>query len=265
MAGAFPDGWPARARPDSYDSGWARTVVDLGGGTGALLTELLARHPHARGILVETPTVAERARATVLSRDGVATRCEVREGDFFADVPGGADLYLLSWVLHDWPDPHAVQILANCRRAMSTTARLLVVEVDDRTFVVFMQQTITTMTNGPIFLGTLMGGFVFTGVAAILQYRRGARSAAGWTLAALALYVAAMAITAVVHFPLNDTLVQAGDPDTIADLASLRADTEGIWVTGHVLRTVASMVALACLCRALWLQHSRPQVRRARE
>lgn len=181
----------------------------------------------------------------MLSRDGVATRCEVREGDFFADVPGGADLYLLSWVLHDWPDPHAVQILANCRRAMSTTARLPALsEVDDRTFVVFMQQTITTMTNGPIFLGTLMGGFVFTGVAAILQYRRGARSAAGWTLAALALYVAAMAITAVVHFPLNDTLVQAGDPDTIADLASLRADTEGIWVTGHVLRTVASMVAL---------------------
>jgi uncharacterized membrane protein len=129
-------------------------------------------------------------------------------------------------------------------------------KVDDRTFVAVMQQTITTMNGGPIFLFTLTGAFVFTGVAALLQYRLGARAAAGWILAALGLYVVAMLITAVVHFPLNDTLEHAGDPDTIASLSSLRADTEGAWVTGHVLRTVAALLAFAFLCRALWLRRS---------
>jgi hypothetical protein len=113
---------------DTYDTQWATTIVDLGGGTGALLAEFLARHPHAHGILVETPAVAERARASLQSAGDVAARCEVREGDFFTDVPIDADLYLLSWILHDWPDSQAVQILTNCRRAMSPAARLLVIE-----------------------------------------------------------------------------------------------------------------------------------------
>lgn len=113
---------------DAYDARWAGTIVDLGGGTGALLAEILARHPQARGILVETPAVAERARAHLQSAGDVDARCDVREGDFFVDVPSGADLYLLSWILHDWPDSQAVQILSNCRGAMSPDGRLLVVE-----------------------------------------------------------------------------------------------------------------------------------------
>lgn len=127
-------------------------------------------------------------------------------------------------------------------------------EVDDRTYVVFMQHTITTMNTSPVFLFTLMGAFVFTGAAAIVQFGLAARASAGWTLAALALYVMAMVITAVVHFPLNDTLENAGDPSTIQDLAGLREDTEGAWVLGHLVRTAAAMVALVCLCRALWLR-----------
>lgn len=127
-------------------------------------------------------------------------------------------------------------------------------EADDRTYVVFMQHTITTMNTSPVFLCTLMGAFVFTGTAAIVQFVRAARASAGWTLAALALYLVAMVITAVVHFPLNDTLESAGDPSTIQDLAGLREDTEGEWVLGHLLRTAAAMVALVCLCRALWLR-----------
>lgn len=113
---------------DTYDVGWADTIVDLGGGTGALLSVLLARHPHARGILVETPAVVERARAALLGAAELGARCEVREGDFFSDALPDADLYVLSWILHDWSDSQAVRILTNCRRAMSGRARLLVLE-----------------------------------------------------------------------------------------------------------------------------------------
>jgi len=126
-------------------------------------------------------------------------------------------------------------------------------EADDRTYVIVMQKTITTINSSPLFMLALMGAFVFTIVAAILQNRIGAKAAFRWTLAGLALYVVAVGITMGVHFPLNDTLEKAGDPDTI-DLAALRADTEDAWVAGHLARTGAAVLGLAFLCRALWLR-----------
>lgn len=124
-------------------------------------------------------------------------------------------------------------------------------EADDRTYVVVMQKTITTINNSPLFLLSFMGAFVFSGAAAVLQYRLGARATARWILAALALYMVAVLVTGVVHLPLNNTLEFAGDPDAIGDLATLRADTEQPWADGHIVRTVATTLALACLCRAM--------------
>jgi hypothetical protein len=49
-------------------------------------------------------------------------------GDFFEAVPDGGDVYVLSWVIHDWDDDRSVTILKNCRRAMAHDARLLVIE-----------------------------------------------------------------------------------------------------------------------------------------
>jgi uncharacterized membrane protein len=125
---------------------------------------------------------------------------------------------------------------------------------DDRTFVVVMQKTITTMNSSPAFLFSFTGAFVFTGAAAILQHRLGARTAVRWILAALALYVVAIVITMGVHPPLNEALVSAGDPDKIADIAAIRKDVEGPWMNAHMVRTVAVTVALTFLCRALWLR-----------
>ncbi len=124
---------------------------------------------------------------------------------------------------------------------------------DDRTYVVVMQRTIVTINNSPLFLLSFMGAFVFCGAAAVLQYRLGARAAARWVLAALALYTIAVLITGVVHFPLNDTLEFAGDPDAIGNLAGLRAATEDPWADAHIVRTVATTLALASLCRAMLL------------
>ena len=127
-------------------------------------------------------------------------------------------------------------------------------QADNRTYVVVMQNAITTMNNSPVFLFTLMGAFVFTGAAAIVQHRVGARAAVRWTLAAFALYVIAIAITVAVHFPLNDTLESAGDPDSIATIGALRRDTEALWANAHIARTLVTIAAFASLCRALWLR-----------
>ncbi len=66
--------------------------------------------------------------AAALTAAGVADRCEIVAGDFFAAIPGGADCYLMANVLHDWNDCRAVTILDNCRRAMTTGSRVLIIE-----------------------------------------------------------------------------------------------------------------------------------------
>ena len=104
-----------------------RTVVDVGGGRGTLLAEILRAHPGLRGILVETQAVAAAARPS-LAAAGVAGRCDIVAADFFAGVPAGADRYLLANVLHDWDDDRAAAILDRCRRAMDPGGRVLIAE-----------------------------------------------------------------------------------------------------------------------------------------
>lgn len=114
---------------DAYDFGRFGRVADVGGGRGHFLAELLHRHPSVRGTLVDQPHVAEVA-AGVFAARGVADRAEVRPGDFFGELPGGFDAYVLKAVLHDWDDEDAVAILRRIRAAIGADAqaRLLVLE-----------------------------------------------------------------------------------------------------------------------------------------
>jgi hypothetical protein len=96
------------------------TVVDVGGGTGALLRAILAERADLRGVLYDRPEVAAAAPP--------ADRLTAAGGDFFASVPAGGDVYLLSHVLHDWTDPDAVRILSRVAAAMGPESTLLVVE-----------------------------------------------------------------------------------------------------------------------------------------
>ncbi len=117
----------ARAVADAYDFSRCRTIVDVGGGTGAFLAGILQANPQARGVLFDRPNVVA-AAGGLLTSARVADRCDVVAGDFFEAVPDGGDVYLLSWVIHDWDDVRSVTILKNCRRAMARDARLLVIE-----------------------------------------------------------------------------------------------------------------------------------------
>lgn len=111
----------------AYDLRSARTVVDVGGGTGGLTVALLEANAHLHGVVHDLPDVAARAERT-LGRAGLAHRAEVSGGSFFESVPRGADAYLLSYVLHDWTDDDCVRILRTVAAAMTAGARLLVVE-----------------------------------------------------------------------------------------------------------------------------------------
>jgi hypothetical protein len=110
-----------------YDFAGVQTVVDVGGGRGALLAAILKANPHLRGILFDAPHVVAGAR-DLLETHGVAEHCDLVGGDFFAAVPAGGDVYLLKWILVSWDDERCVGILKNCRRAMLGHGKVLVIE-----------------------------------------------------------------------------------------------------------------------------------------
>ncbi|HEU0027960.1 MAG TPA: methyltransferase [Ktedonobacterales bacterium] len=99
-------------------SGWesVRTVVDVGGGTGTLLAEVLRAHPGVHGVLVDLPRTVARSGPTFQAA-GVADRVTSASQSFFDPLPAGADLYLLKSVLPDWPDAEAAAILRRCAEA----------------------------------------------------------------------------------------------------------------------------------------------------
>jgi hypothetical protein len=103
-----------------YDFCRFRRVADIGGGQGGLLKAILEAAPNAKGVLFDLPKVV----AGVLE----GARMRVVAGSFLDEVPPDCDLYILKFILHDWPDDKARTILANVRKAAPAGAKLLVVE-----------------------------------------------------------------------------------------------------------------------------------------
>jgi hypothetical protein len=114
--------------PDVLISGgWPsiRSVVDVGGGTGALLAEVLRAHPDVRGTLVDRPSTVARSTA-IFTAAGVADRVSTSGQSFFDPLPAGADLYLLKSVLSDWADADAATILRRCAEAARPAGRVVI-------------------------------------------------------------------------------------------------------------------------------------------
>jgi hypothetical protein len=110
------------------DGDWAslRTVVDVGGGTGALLAAVLEAHDHVRGVLVERPSTLARA-LLAFEAAGLRDRVTPAAQSFFDPLPGGGDVYLLKSVLSDWPDRDARALLTRCAEAARPNGRIIVV------------------------------------------------------------------------------------------------------------------------------------------
>src|SRR5262245_45055445 len=98
---------------EAYDFSQFKEIVDVGGGNGSLLMSILTRHSEMRGVLFDLPRVVDRARPAIESAS-VGGRCTIVGVDFLESVPGGADVYLLRHIVHDWRDQDAAIILRNC-------------------------------------------------------------------------------------------------------------------------------------------------------
>ena len=112
----------------AYDWAGVTSVVDVGGGAGALLSAIVGSNQGVRGILFDRPDVLPDAEHLLKTR-GVRERCELVGGSFFEPIQVKGDVWILSQVLHDWPDAECRTILKRCRERMSSGDRLLVVEM----------------------------------------------------------------------------------------------------------------------------------------
>jgi hypothetical protein len=111
---------------DAYDFSEAKTLVDVGGGHGALVIAILERYPELRGGVIDMPGVVGGARRALDARD-LAGRCMVLGGDFFTEVPA-ADTYIAKHIIHDWGDEDCVRILTAMRNGMQGRGKVLIVD-----------------------------------------------------------------------------------------------------------------------------------------
>src|SRR5256885_6173658 len=109
------------------DFSGTRTITDIGGGHGTLIASALKMNPDLRGILFDFERVVAGA-SNVLDKAGIAGRCEIVAGDMYAAVPAGCDVYMLSRVINICDDVQAVRVLKNCRAAMPSNAKVILVE-----------------------------------------------------------------------------------------------------------------------------------------
>jgi cyclopropane fatty-acyl-phospholipid synthase-like methyltransferase len=114
-------------RSASYDFSGISRLTDVGGGTGELLAAVLLAYPSLRGAVFDQAACAGQAQQR-FDDAGLGDRAEFIAGDFLKTIPGGADAFILKSTIHDWNDERSATILANCRKALPASGKLILVE-----------------------------------------------------------------------------------------------------------------------------------------
>jgi hypothetical protein len=117
-----------RAIADVYDFSGIERLTDVGGGLGVLMAEILNVNTSMFGIVADLPSVIVQARE-IINAKGLGDRCQTVACNFFKEIPSGSDAYLLSNILHDWPDEQCHTILKNCHKAMQPGSKLIILEM----------------------------------------------------------------------------------------------------------------------------------------
>lgn len=136
----------------SYDFSSIKTLVDVGGGHGSLLASILKTYPKLKGIVYDLPQVVVGTKQ-YLKTVQLEERCSVIGGNFFDEVPKGADACIMKHIIHDWDDESTIKILKNCHRVLPEKGKLLVLEniisgANKPSFGKFADLEMLVMTSG---------------------------------------------------------------------------------------------------------------------
>ncbi len=111
----------------SYDFSKIKSLCDTGGGHGHLICNILHKHPHLQGTVLELESTIKDKELLWAEKMGMADRCKYLAGDMFREVPR-SDVYIMKMILHDWNDEECVKILSNIQNASPQGGRVLIVE-----------------------------------------------------------------------------------------------------------------------------------------
>ncbi|MGD9810859.1 MAG: methyltransferase [Sphingobium sp.] len=117
----------AKVLAQVHDFSGYSCVMDVGGGYGGSLAEVLLANPGISGAIYDLSAVEGGANA-YLANVGVGDQARFIGGSFFENVVEGADCIILKFILHDWSDSECETIMANCRKAQQPGNRMLVIE-----------------------------------------------------------------------------------------------------------------------------------------
>lgn len=131
---------------------------------------------------------------------------------------------------------------------------------DDRVYVEAMQNFNQAIDTSGLFVLAFLGAFAATTAAAVIEYRKGRRSAALWAGIAGGLYLVALLITFTVNIPLNNELAALGDPAKAHDFGVVD-EFKGVWESTNIMRTLLCTAALGCLAHCLKLHGRATPVR----
>jgi len=159
LARVFDDAMTAMTRflapgvAAAYDFGEWESLMDVGGGSGLLLAEILRTHPRLRGVLADQQHVIDRARERQFLAGDLASRTSMEPCNFFESVPSGCRAYIMKSIIHDWDDERSRIILTNCRKAIASNGVLLLVELslgdaNVPSFGKFLDITMLSLTGG---------------------------------------------------------------------------------------------------------------------
>ena len=137
----------------AYDFGAWESLMDVGGGNGLLLAEILRTHPQLRGVLADQQHVLDRARERQFLAGDLASRTSMEPCNFFESVPTGCRACIMKSIIHDWDDERSRIILTNCRKAIPSNGVLLLVELslgdaNVPSFGKFLDITMLSLTGG---------------------------------------------------------------------------------------------------------------------
>jgi hypothetical protein len=110
----------AQAVAASYNFSEFKTIVDVGGAQGSLVSTIVSSFPNLKGVLFDLPEVT--------ASTNIGDNIQLVAGNFFESIPSGGDAYLMRWIIHDWDDQKSSIILKNCHQVMPEHGKLLLVE-----------------------------------------------------------------------------------------------------------------------------------------
>lgn len=157
LAGRAKNVAPALAA--NLSTAGARTLLDLGGGTGIYSIALVQQNPELRAVVFDRPEVLKVA-AEMAAEYGVTDRVQLSPGDMFVDpLPTGCDVVLLSNILHDWDLPECRTLVRRAAEALRSGGKLWIHDVflndalDGSLPIALYSAALFTLTEGRAYSG----------------------------------------------------------------------------------------------------------------